>query len=336
MRDLTLLRAFEETPWAILEVKLAQIRDVLELHASGVKLTPEEIEARIGPAAANRPTATRAGAVAVVPVYGVISQRMNMMSQMSGGTSTEKLAADIRGLVADPGVKAIVLNVDSPGGSVFGVPELAAEIRKARESKHIVAVANSMAASAAYWIAAQADEIVVTPSGQVGSIGVFTEHVDVSGAMEREGVKSTLISAGKYKTEANPYEPLNDEARAALQAMVDDYYVAFIGDVAAGRKTSRAAVRSGYGQGRMVNAQAAVAAGMADRVATLDQVIAKLGGSKQAAGPVAEAVTDTFKAGGEVAETIAQVVQDAQELAAQAAEQNAAARRRWLELERLR
>lgn len=336
MRDLTLLRAFEETPWAILEAKLAQIRDVLLLHASGVKLTQEEIEARVGPAAANRPTASRAGAVAVLPVYGVIAQRMNLMTQMSGGTSTEKLTADLRALVADPGVKAIVLNVDSPGGSVFGVTELAAEIRKARESKHIVAVANSWAASAAYWIASQADEVVVTPSGQVGSIGVYMEHVDISGALEREGYKATLVSAGKYKVEGNAYEPLTDEARAALQASVDDYYVQFVGDVAAGRKTSRATVRAGYGEGRMLNAKAALEAGMVDRIATLDEVIAKLGGSKQAAAPVA-ATENKVEAGAvEVHLNEPFEIEVYKDPAATAAEQNAAARRRWLELEALR
>jgi signal peptide peptidase SppA len=282
MKDANLLRAFQGTPWAILESKLVQVRAVIERHASGQRLTPEQIEAVVGPQAAARPTSRRAGAVGVIPVYGVIAQRMNMMSEMSGGTSTEALTQDLRRLAADPNVKAIVLDVDSPGGSVFGVPELAAEIRGARQQKHVVAVANSIAASAAYWLASQADELVVTPSGQVGSIGVFMEHDDMSAAMENDGVKVTLISAGKFKTEANPFEPLSEDAKAAIQAMVDDYYVQFVGDVAAGRsngktKYTRADVRGGFGQGRMVMADAALKQGMVDRIATLDEVLQGLG-----------------------------------------------------------
>jgi signal peptide peptidase SppA len=355
MRDRAILRAFAETPWAILPSKYEQIVALLERHAAGDKPTKEEIHARLGGGPAPRPSPSKSGAVAVLPVYGVISQRMNLLMEMSGGTSTEILGKQIDALADDPGIKAIVLDVNSPGGSVFGVTELAAKIRSARERKHVVAVANSLAASAAYNIAAQASEVVVTPSGLVGSIGVLMEHLDVSKAMEMEGVKPTLIHAGKYKVEGNSYEPLGDEARAHLQAMAEDYYVSFIGDVAEGRRVSRAKVRSDYGQGRVMTAEHARAAGMVDRIATLDEVIEKLVGGKRASGPRAEAdeaephdtiwvdraavtiaVADAFKADGAVAETIAQVTQAEQELAAQAAEQNAAARRRWLELERLR
>jgi ClpP class serine protease len=98
--------------------------------------------------------------------------------------------------------------------------------------------------------------------------------------MASEGVKTTLISAGKYKTEGNPYEPLSDEARAAMQAMVDDYYGMFTRAVAKGRGVSVDAVRNGFGEGRMVSASQAVKNGMADRVATLDQVLASHGVSR--------------------------------------------------------
>jgi signal peptide peptidase SppA len=202
---------------------------------------------------------------------------MNMMSNISGGTSTEKLTSSFRSALNDPNVKAIVFDVDSPGGYTDGIPELADEIYSARGQKKTVAVANSMAASAAYWLACACDEFVLTPSSVVGSIGVFAEHEDVSQANEKEGVKVTLISAGKYKTELNSSNPLSDEARNAMQALVDSFYGMFVKDVARGRGASQEAVMQGFGQGRLVAATLAVKQGMADSVATLDQTLARFG-----------------------------------------------------------
>lgn len=269
-----------ETPWALRPEKLAVITDLIRFRAEGGTLTPDQIQARIG--AATAPEARTAGAVAVLPVFGVIAQRLNLMMEMSGGTSTERLAARFREALADPNVGAIVLQVDSPGGSVFGVEELASLIHRSRGEKPIVAVADSEAASAAYWIAAQADELVVTPSGEVGSIGVWAAHEDLSRLIDAEGVTVTLISAGKYKIEGNPYEPLGEEARAAMQGRVDDYYGMFVKAVARGRGVEASAVRSGFGEGRMVGAAQAVKLGMADRVATLDETIARLAGGRSA------------------------------------------------------
>ena len=130
------------------------------------------------------------------------------------------------------------MNVDSPGGLIDLVPETAALIRTVRETKPVIAVANTYAASAAYWLASQASDLVVTPSGEVGSIGVYMPHLDVSGWEEQQGVKTTLISAGKYKTERSPFEPLSDEAAAAMQDTVDKYYGMFTYGVAVGRGTS--------------------------------------------------------------------------------------------------
>jgi signal peptide peptidase SppA len=137
----------------------------------------------------------------------------------------------------------------------------------------VTAIANTLAGSAAYWLASQADEVVVSPSGFVGSIGVFARHVDESAALAQEGLKVTLISAGDYKVEGNPYEPLSDEAQAAIQALVNETYDAFVNDVAAGRNVSAGDVLAGFGQGRMFSAQGAVAAGLADRVDTFASTV---------------------------------------------------------------
>ena len=271
-----ILSAFRSTPWAILPEKLALIAELLESHERGVRYTADEIRERIG-AAASRPQARREGAVAVLPIRGTISRRAGLLTDASGGTSVDSITSSLRAAVADPQVKAIVLDVDSPGGSVQGVPELASEILAARDSKWITAIANDMAASAAYWIASACSEVVVTPSGEVGSIGVFCAHADYSAAYEAAGVKNTLIRAGKYKAEANPWEPLTDDARAAIQSTVDDYYSMFVAAVAKGRGTTPAAVRGGYGEGRILTAKAAVSEGLADRIATLDDVLQRLG-----------------------------------------------------------
>jgi signal peptide peptidase SppA len=237
----------------------------------------EEIEARVGGRESSRAPRKSSG-VAILPVYGVISNRMSAMNDMSGGTSVEKLTAQFRDAMNDPSVGTIVLDIDSPGGSVAGLPELADEIYAARSSKRIVAQVNPLAASAAYWLAASASEIAMTPSGQAGSIGVFTTHEDVSKMLEEKGIKVTTIAAGRYKTEGAPHEPLGDEAKAHLQDRVNQYYDMFVGAVGRGRGVSAAAVKSGFGQGRTLSAKDALAGGMVDRVATLDQTLSAIVG----------------------------------------------------------
>lgn len=273
------IQAVFETPWAITEAKYRAICALIETRAAGLHIPQAEIDAVR--AAAPAPSRPGGGAVAVIPVFGVLAQRLNLMSEMSGGTSTEMLAASLRQALADETVGSIVLNIDSPGGSVYGVAELADIVYSARGQKPVVAVANSLAASAAYWLASQADEVVVTPSGQAGSIGVFACHFDESGAYAQEGIVPTLISAGRYKTEGNAYEPLTDEARQSIQAEVNYYYDMFTAAVARGRGVKAAEVRAGFGEGRVVNARDAVRLGMADRVATLDDTIQRLVGGRR-------------------------------------------------------
>jgi signal peptide peptidase SppA len=178
--------------------------------------------------------------------------------------------------VADDSVGGILIDIDSPGGSVFGVQELANEIYQARSQKPVIAIANSLAASAAYWIGSSASELYVTPGGEVGSIGVFAAHQNRAKALEAQGVETTLISAGKYKVEGSPFGPLSDEAKAFMQTRIDAHYGAFTRDVARNLGTNVDAVRSGMGEGRTLGAQAAKAAGMVTGVMTFDQVLQKM------------------------------------------------------------
>jgi signal peptide peptidase SppA len=289
-----ILRAVYSVPWAIQPEKLEAILAFLELKASGQLVDPATLAGiqAASLAAAARAAAGPSGAVAVLPLYGIISHRANMMSDVSGprGTSTEKFTQAFRAAIADPNVSAIVIDVDSPGGTTDGVAELADEIFKARGKKPMTAVANTQMASAAYWIASSADELVATPSSTaVGSIGVYLAHQERSKAIDAQGVKTTLISAGKYKTEGNPFEPLTDDARQAFQSLVDENYGMFTRAVARARNVKADDVRNGYGQGRAVSAQQALKLGMIDRVATLDQVLGKYGVSRSAGALKAEA-----------------------------------------------
>lgn len=234
--------------------------------------------------------------IAVINCFGLIAQHSSQVDNISGpgGTSTERVSGSLRQALADPSVKAIVMNIHSPGGSVFGVEELGNEMFSARAQKPLIAQINSMCGSAAYWLASQCEEICITPGGEVGSIGAYSMHEDASKAAEAAGFKFTFISAGKYKVEGNKFEPLSDTALAAQQKMVNSYYDGFVGAVARGRGVSSKAVRNGFGEGRMERAGDALKLGMADRVATLDQTLQRVGKMKaktSTVGATAETIT---------------------------------------------
>lgn len=292
MRELSrVLTAFYSAPWAIRPETLAVMQAVVQRWAAGVKLSADELQAAVGdaPQAAAERQARSAGvgAVAVIPIHGILSHRIHMVQDISGpgGTSTERVARQLRTALADPSVGAIVLDVDSPGGMVYGVQELADEIFEARAQKKIVAVASPQAASAGYWIARAAEELVVTPSGEVGSVGVFGAHEDWSKFLELKGVKMSLVHAGKYKVEGNPYEALGDEARGAMQASVERYHGDFVRGLARYTAKSVDDVRKNFGEGRVLRGDDAVKAGMADRVDTLDATITRLARSPRAQKP---------------------------------------------------
>jgi signal peptide peptidase SppA len=274
------IKALLERPWAIQQPMLALMVDLVRTRVEVGPLSEDEITKRLAAARAengDRNGPAMAGSVAVIPMYGVISQRMSLMSAFSGGTSIDELRASLRQALADPAVMAIVFDIDSPGGSTDGVPEFAAELRAVRGgTKPIVGQVNTLCASAAMWLGANMTELVCTPSGEVGSIGVYAMHEDVSKANEMAGIKPTLISAGEFKVDGNPFEPLTDSARAAIQDQVDAFYSMFVADVARGRKTNADNIEASYGQGRTLLAKPALAAGMVDGIDTLEATVARL------------------------------------------------------------
>lgn len=215
---------------------------------------------------------TRNGA-AIVPIIGELVNRGAYLGASSGLISYEGLREQLRSAAADPRVKALVLDIDSPGGMVSGCYECAAEVREIARSKPVIAVANSLMASAAYAIASGASRIVASPSSQVGSIGVLYIHADRSGEFAKRGINFTIIQGGAHKADGHPFGPLPDDVHANLQALIDHHYTAFVQLVARGRPfLTEQQIRDT--EARVYTADEAVAKGLADAVGTFDQAVA--------------------------------------------------------------
>ena len=164
--------------------------------------------------------------------------------------------------------EAVIILIDSPGGSVYGLQELSDTIFASRRVKPILSLINPLAGSAAYMLAAACSECYCTPSGEVGGIGVVSAHIDQSAAMRKAGVNVTLISAGQYKVEGNPYEPLDDEAREWMQCRLDEIHSAMLTRIGAYRGKTAKYVQTQFGAGRLLGATDARLAGMIDSITT--------------------------------------------------------------------
>jgi signal peptide peptidase SppA len=275
-------RALSGKMWFIHEPKFNELLAFAELACEGgaafERFRAHAVEQLAAQAARARTVASGGfGAVAVVPLYGMLAHRGSFWSMYFGGATVESLTDQLRQAVNDPLVSAIVLDVDSPGGDVEGIDELASEIYQARKQKPVTAVSNSLCASAAYYLASQASEILVSPSSLTGSIGVYCAHEDDSKYLDNLGIKITLVKYGENKAEGNPYEPLTDPARDHMQQMVDTFGQMFDKAVARGRGMKAEDVHSKFGQGRVFDAKKAVQLGMADKVGTFDDALLKHG-----------------------------------------------------------
>ncbi len=284
------------SPWAIAPEKLLEIQSIYATHMRGEKIDIEAVEKRLGRPLANEQQSyeIRDG-VAIIPVSGVLAKRANLMTQVSGMSSTELIGRDFKQALSDPAVQAIVLAIDSPGGTVDGTQSLSAIVASARGVKPVATWADGCMCSAAYWIGAQADAAyIAADTVQVGSIGVVASHTDVSGAQAAQGIKTTEITAGKYKRVSSQYGPLTEDGRATIQAQVDYLYSVFVSDVASARGVSEEKVIQDMADGRVFIGRQAVVAGLVDGVATLDDVIASL---KQRAAGAADQPTYQMEGG---------------------------------------
>jgi signal peptide peptidase SppA len=275
---------------------LQTIAAIMATRIAGFRASDDDIQAALTKRD-KLPRADGRGGVGVVPVHGVIVPRADLMSDMSGATSAEDITQQLRALMQDDRVNSIVLDINSPGGNVAGMTELAREVMRARTQKPITAVANYTMASAAYWLGAAATEIVASPSAVLGSVGVFTIHDDLSRALEQKGVKRTYISAGDLKTDGNEVEPLSKETRARIQKKIDASYGRMVTDISRGRGVPVDQVRTAFGNGATVDADEALSLGMVDRVATFEDTVGRLASvAPDRSLPLAAAATDLTRA----------------------------------------
>ncbi len=226
-------------------------------------------------------TVTESG-IAVVPIVGPLVARGDWLTALLGASEYAAVADALTAAAADPSVRGILLEVDSPGGAVGGLFDLVEEIAaiQARRGKPLWAVASECALSAAYAIASVADRLYVTRTGEVGSVGVVAVHLDESGADAMAGLKWTLIHAGARKTDGNPHEPLSPRATADIQADVDTLYTELVALVAGNRGLGADAVRAT--EAAIYRGEKAVKAGLADRLGTVPQAIADLEAAMEA------------------------------------------------------
>ena len=239
--------------------------------------------------------------IAVIEIAGVLIHRGGWIGQSSGQTSYEGIAAQIEAAARDPSVRAVALEIDSFGGEVAGVFDLADQIRAVRRNKPVWAFVAEHAFSAGYALASQADRILLPRTGAVGSIGVVVMHADLSGQLDQDGVRVTLVHSGQHKIDGNPYEPLPGSVRDDIQREIDVLRFLFTETVAAGRAgrlTQDAALAT---EAATYRGTGAVSAGLADEVIDLTRGFARFRKSLSAPSPTARQPRATYPREKEVA-----------------------------------
>jgi len=248
----------------------------------------QALEAKLGRPLDNTRNVTVRDGVAVIPVTGPIFRHANLMTEISGATSTGSLATDIQEALDNPSVKALVLDVDSPGGEATGINELSEMIFQARARKPIKAYVGGMGASAAYWIASAADEVVVDDTAQLGSVGVV---LNIRKRDDRAGEKTYEIVSSNAPNKRPDLD--TESGRAQLQTRTDELANVFLDKVARNRGIPREEVNSRFRQGGIATGAIAVEAGMADRLGSLEGLIAELAGPPAASFSTQRSVTMT-------------------------------------------
>ncbi len=271
------------TPWMMEPKALKMMLEILEAHLTGA-VNSDQVRVRMQDVGDYGSGQTRVGNIGVLPLYGPIFPKADLMTEMSGATSIEQFQQQFRSMMADPSISAILMDVDSPGGSAALIPEMMSEIHAGREKKPIYSIANTSANSAAYGIASAARKMFASESSQVGSVGTYLVHEDESRKLENEGIDRTVIKAGRFK--AMHLESLTDEMRGQLQDFVDDTNDRFIAGIAKGRQTTVEDIRSNYGEGGVLTPTRATEVGMIDGIGSFDAVVNyianELGGTSSA------------------------------------------------------
>jgi len=258
------------SPWALLPDRLPAIAGVIADAGAGKDVSPGRLSAAIGSASDRQFSGAvrdkQNGRTLIIPISGLILYGLDFPPFTTG---MKKLAERVQDAARDPSVDRIAFTHASPGGTVVGVAEAADAIYRARDLKATISFVDPLAASASFWLAVQAAEVVSIPSGDTASLGVFALHISHAEALKKAGLEASFIVAeiSPRKVDANPLEPLTPRARVAEQGDVDAYGQQFLEAVARGRGMDPDVVRLRFGGGRLLSARDAVRARAIDRLA---------------------------------------------------------------------
>lgn len=258
-------------PWLITEEGLETVLAIANRLGDA-----DALQTQVGKRLENSRTVQMIDGVAVIPITGPIFRYANLFTEISGATSTQVLATDIRAALDNPYVKGIVLDINSPGGEATGINELAGLIARASQVKRVISYAGGMMASAAYWAGVAPGEVVADATAVIGSIGVVMSYWDTSKRDEKSDVRRIEIVSSASPNKR--LDPATDAGRAEVQRIVDSLAEVFIGSVAKYRRTTPEKVKADFGRGGVLIGAEAVAAGMVDRIGSLEEVIAELAG----------------------------------------------------------
>jgi signal peptide peptidase SppA len=280
MRYPHILAAIRSAKWAVTPETLQSIRDVLSARLSG-NLAPVaglwDSEAK---GVAEGAFEFAAPGVAVVKMHGIIGRNLSGLEMDCGGCDIACVEMNIMEALASPMASSVILDIDSPGGTVSGVPEFSAAIGEMSKlaGKPVVAYISGMGCSAAYWIACGCAGIAAAPSADVGSIGVYMAMIDESANWAAEGYKLVLIKAGDYKGAGIRGSQITPEQMAIWQADVDLIYKQFTDAV----RAARVGVDDATMQGQSFYGPRALEAKLVDQLMSIDQLAADVGGSAAA------------------------------------------------------
>lgn len=298
-----LITAFVQDAWMITEDGFSTVSRIIEERSRGHIPTPEELQAQIGNISYGSDLAQMPGGmkyygspswmsgeevvngVAVIALHGAMINRAGMFDSMSGATSPQQFARAVTKAANDPNVREIVLSIDSPGGTVSGTQTAADAVLNASKKKHVIAVIDEMAASAAQWVASGASRTIINPNGIAGSISVIGTHADWSARYAMEGVKQTILRTGEEKALGQPTESMDGRAVASRMRDMTVMHNQFVSSVATNRKLKYEMTDTPYGPkatadwatGRIFIGKEAVTVGLADAVGTLESVLEELG-----------------------------------------------------------
>jgi len=251
-----------------------RVEELFTIAARENDVSPETLEAYRARFVPSAERLTVRGETAIIPVIGPMFRRANIFTDISGATSYDMVRRDLQKALDDPSFKSIILNIDSPGGEVNGVSELADAIFAARSRKPIIAYIGGTGASGAYWIASAASEIVIDTTALLGSIGVALEVTDTTARDESRGVRRVEFISRRAPGKRPNMD--SEDGRARIQRVVDDLGDIFVSAVARNRGVSETTVDEKFGQGDMLPGAKAVAAGMADRLGSFEGLISEL------------------------------------------------------------